>query len=67
MNEKLAIHPDVLALAVAMLGNPEAFKQATRLVEHECYIKTDPVQKIVEWSLSMAAGLNKGQNEIDKG
>jgi hypothetical protein len=64
MSDELDIHPDVLALAVAMLGNPEAFKQATKLVEHECHIRTDPVQKIVEWSLSIAAGLDKGQHTI---
>jgi hypothetical protein len=44
-----------------MLGNPEAFKQATRMVQHECHIATDPVGKIVEWSLGIAIGLTRAQ------
>jgi hypothetical protein len=64
MNDRLDINPDVLAIAVAMLSNPEAFKQATRIIEHECQITTTPVDKVVEWSLAIASGLDKGQYKL---
>jgi hypothetical protein len=64
MNDRLDIHPDVLAIAVAMLSNPEAFKHATRIIEHECSIRTTPVDKVVEWSLAIAGELNKRQFKL---
>jgi hypothetical protein len=63
MNEDL-VRADVLAVAVAMLGNPEAFKQATRVVEHECHIQTDPVQKIAEWSVALVRAMRKEQAKL---
>lgn len=61
MTNDLDIHPDIIALACAMLSNPEAFKAATRIHEKECFITTDPVARIVEWSMAIASGLNQGQ------
>jgi hypothetical protein len=61
MRDPVAIHPDVLAVAVALAGNPEALKQATRVIQAECFIRTDPAQKIAEWSLAIVRELHKGQ------
>ncbi len=66
MTSELDIHPDVLAIAVALASNPEAFRQATELREHECTIKTDPGEKLIEWSLAIARGLDAGQRSIKK-
>jgi hypothetical protein len=63
MNEA-SVRADVLCVAVAMLGNPEAFKQATRVIEHECHIKIDPTQKIAEWSIAIVTELLKQQRKM---
>ncbi len=64
MNDRIDIHPDVLAICVAMLSNPEAFKKATHIAERECFIKTDPAARIVEWSIDIARELNIKQRAI---
>lgn len=64
MSNDEPVRADVLAVAVAMLSNPEAFKQATRVVEHECHITTDPTGKIVDWSVDVVRALVIQQRQL---
>lgn len=58
------VHPEVLAVALALLANPEAVKQATRLIERECHIQTDPARKIAEWSVGIVRELQNAQKQL---
>lgn len=58
------VRADVLAVAVALCGNREAFKRATRLIEHEAHIQTDPTEKIAAWSVAIVRELLKQQKQL---
>jgi hypothetical protein len=64
MTERSELRPDVLAVVVALASNPEAFKRASRMVEHECFITTDPVAKLSEWAIALVGTLATSQKHL---